>query len=344
MTLRFLVENPLETPDWDNRLREFPDATPFHTTAWARVLTDSYGFQPVYLTAETPGGRAIIPFMEVRSPLLGKKGVSLPFSDFCPPLLQGDIEPQPLLEEALRIARQRRWKTVQFRGLSQTEWPASGRFWRHDIDLRRTPDTLQASLPSSTRRNINKALREGVTIQTTLSTESLNAYYDLHCRTRKRLGVPPQPASFFASIYTHVLNRGLGNILLAFQNKRLLAGAVFFHFGKSSLYKFGASDYAFQDLRANNLLIWNAIQLYRQGEFDILSLGRTDMEDTGLRRFKNTWSPIESVLAYHTYDLRQGKFETERPHSGVSISRQICQRLPVPVLRWAGTLLYKYTA
>jgi hypothetical protein len=344
MTLRFRVENPLEIPDWDNQLREFPAATPFHTAAWARVLVDSYGFRPAYLMADSPDGRlAMLPVMEVNTPLQGKKAVSLPFTDFCPPLLLGGIATQPILEEMLRIAHQRKWKTVQFRGLGQTELPASGRFWQHDIDLRLAPDALQASFPPSTRRNINKAQREGVTIQETLSIEALNAYYDLHCQTRKRLGVPPQPISFFTRIYTQVLSRGFGNLLLAFQGKRLLAGAIFFHFGKSSLYKFGASDYAFQDLRANNLLIWSAIQLYQREGFEVLSLGRTDMEDTGLRRFKNSWSPAESLLAYHTYNLQHEAFETERPQ-GVSISRPVCRRLPISILKWAGTILYKYTA
>ncbi len=344
MTLRIRVENPLETADWDDRLMEFPTATLFHTTAWARVLVDSYGFQPAYLTGETPdGARAMLPVVEIKTPLLGKKAVSLPFSDFCPPLLQGNIEPRQVLDETLCLARQRKWRTVQLRGLGQAGLPESDHFWQHDIPLLPSQEAMLASFPSSTRRNLNKAQREGVTIRDTLSLETLNAYYGLHCQTRKRLGVPPQPVSFFTSIYNHVLNRGLGNILLAFQGERPLAGAIFFHFGKSSLYKFGASDYAFQDLRANNLLIWSALQLYRQRGFEVLSLGRTDMEDSGLRRFKNTWSPIESVLAYHTYNLERETFETERPHAA-SVGRKVCQNLPIPVLKFAGRLLYKYTA
>jgi len=73
MSLEIL--NPLTYPNWDDLLLTHADYSFFHTTAWARVLHESYGYEPLYFTA-TENGRlsALIPVMEVNSFITGKPG------------------------------------------------------------------------------------------------------------------------------------------------------------------------------------------------------------------------------------------------------------------------------
>ena len=81
------IINPIEHPHWDDLLLTADRATFFHTTAWARVLSESYGYKPLYFTIIDDGKLAgLIPVMEIESLLTGKRGVSLPFTDFCPPV------------------------------------------------------------------------------------------------------------------------------------------------------------------------------------------------------------------------------------------------------------------
>ena len=42
--------NPLEDADWDARLLSHPGYSFFHSSAWARVMWQTYGYEPVYLT------------------------------------------------------------------------------------------------------------------------------------------------------------------------------------------------------------------------------------------------------------------------------------------------------
>jgi len=71
MTLQIL--NPLEIDDWDELLLTHPDYSFFHTSAWARVLHESYGYKPLYFTAIENGRlSALIPIMEVNSFLTGR--------------------------------------------------------------------------------------------------------------------------------------------------------------------------------------------------------------------------------------------------------------------------------
>ena len=86
--------DPLSGPEWDQLVLSHPDANFFHSAAWARVLAKSYGHKPLYLHFSRGGELlALVPMMEVKSYLTGRRAVCLPFSDFCSPLLFNDCEP-----------------------------------------------------------------------------------------------------------------------------------------------------------------------------------------------------------------------------------------------------------
>ena len=60
--------NPLVEPGWDAMVAAHPAGSFFHTTPWARVLVESYGYRPVYFTVVENGAlQALLPAMEVDS-------------------------------------------------------------------------------------------------------------------------------------------------------------------------------------------------------------------------------------------------------------------------------------
>ena len=84
MSSKVEILNPLEYPGWDDLLLTHEDYSFFHSSAWARVLHESYNYKPLYFTGVENGNlTALIPVMEVKSILTGRRGVSLPFTDFC---------------------------------------------------------------------------------------------------------------------------------------------------------------------------------------------------------------------------------------------------------------------
>ena len=83
-----LITNPLEQENWDSHLQSHEDFSFFHTATWAKVLHESYSYKPFYFTInEEKRPTAMIPFMEISSPLTGKRGVSLSFTDYCEPFV-----------------------------------------------------------------------------------------------------------------------------------------------------------------------------------------------------------------------------------------------------------------
>src|SRR3569833_2213297 len=70
-----IIVNPLEQLQWDTQLAALPEATLFHDTAWARVLSETYGHRPVYFCRYAGGQlQQVLPVMEVSSALTGRRG------------------------------------------------------------------------------------------------------------------------------------------------------------------------------------------------------------------------------------------------------------------------------
>lgn len=338
--------NPLEDPDWDRKAAAFADATIFHSASWARVLHESYGYTPCFLATREAGGfGSLLPLMDVSSRLTGRRGVSAPFSDFCDPLCRPGHEAAPLVEAAIRHAREKSWRHVEFRtdaGIPQSA-PATVRYLTHELDLTKGEDTLWSGLESAARRSIRKARASGVVVSIGEDEAAMREFFRLHCLTRKRHGVPPQPYAFFANIRRHLVDQGNATLMLASHRGRAIAAMVFMHFGRKVIYKFGASDLAFQHLRANNLLMWEAIRRSAAAGMHDLHMGRNETNNQGLRRYKLAWGTNEGTLSYHRHSSEAGDFISgSNPQQGWQ--HATFRRLPLPMMKIIGSIIYPHMA
>ena len=338
--------NPLSVSGWDELVRSHRGGQFFHSQAWIRVLHEAYGFEPMAFCVRAGHQlRALLVLLEARSGLWGRRGVSLPFSDECPPLETPDAPVACLLEPALAEGRKRGWTSVEWRGGGV---PCEGTapslsFLTHELDLRSGPEKVWARFDDTVRRAIRKAERAAVVVDLRRDEGGLKEYYTLHCETRQRHGLPPQPWSFFRTIQGRVLAQEKGAVFLARVEGQVIAGAVFFHFGTRAFYKFGASGVAHQGLRPNNAVMWAAIQHYAQAGMENLHWGRTSLEHDGLRRYKLGWGTREERLNYFKFDLRRAAYVVERDRTD-GWHTALFRRMPIPLLRRCGELLYPYQA
>jgi hypothetical protein len=338
--------NPVGDPDWDRRVLSHPDYSFFHGTAWARVLQDTYGFTPLYLANGSAGQfQSLLPLMEVRSWLTGRRGVGLPFTDDSRPLCGGGGSFGKLFFGAVDLGKERGWRAVECRGGRQwlDDAPASLAFYGHQVELDADEDHLFARLESSVRRAIRKAENSGVTVAVSRGAPAMETFYRLQCQTRKKHGLPPQPLVFFQNIQRHILAGNLGIIVTASHQERPIAASVYFQLGERAIYKFGASDEKFQQLRAANLVMWEAIKWHARHGARTLHLGRTSLWNDGLRRFKLGWGAREERIEYVKYDLGAGRFVCDRDES-TGWHTRIFQRMPIRLSRWLGAALYRHWA
>jgi len=328
---------------WDAIIEDAPQASFFHTAAWARVLSESYGYRPLYFAAVESGRIfGLIPVMEIDSFLTGKRGVALPFTDMCEPVAPDRPTFERLFERVVSHAKKAGWKTVEFRGGGRflSARPLTAGHLAHTLALGPDEAVAEKGFKPNTRRNIRKARDEGVTVALERSGEAVAAYYRLHCGTRRHHGLPPQPLSFFGRIHEHVIAPGRGFVALARHKGRVIAGGVYFHFRDQAIYKFGASDRDHLALRPNNLVMWEAIRWCCRNGIRTFSFGRTEPGNEGLLQFKRGWGAVEQTLNYYRYDMKAGAFTAGV--SGPKTSYAVFKLMPEPMLRLAGELMYRH--
>jgi hypothetical protein len=339
----FATLDPLNYPGWDSLLSAHGHASFFHSLAWARVLHDTYGHRPTYICRIADSGlRALLPIMEVSSWFTGRRGVSLPFTDVCPALKSTPAD-HTLYNVALESGRERGWRYFESRN-NNDDWPEaqpSVSFYGHAIDLQGGPEAVFKRFSSALRRGIRKAQDQGVQIEFDTRPETIALYYSLHCRTRRKHGVPPQPFRFFENIGRHVFRAGQGFLAVARLASKPIAAAVFFHHQGQAFYKFGASDYRLQHLRPNNLLMWESMKRFAAQGFESVHLGRTSLSNEGLRRFKLGLGAAEQPIRYAKYDLKREAFVRDIDRSEQPIKR-LFGYLPSSLFRLVGRLLYPH--
>jgi len=342
--LNAILMNPLVDSEWDDAINMHPDATIFHSTAWARVLVDTYGHRPCYVQMSLNGNLlALVPMMEVQSVLTKSRGVCLPFSDYCAPLTFSSFGHELVTQKLQQIARERGWSYFELRSHSiiPVDVPASESYYGHFLDLRIGSEALISNFSSSVQRAVRKAERSGLTVSIQSTPDAMAQFYKLHLRTRRRHGVPPQPRSFFINIQRHLISAGFGFIVLVERQKAPIAAAMFFKLGRHAVYKFGASDERLQELRANNLAMFEAIKHLAEGGAEALHFGRTETENQGLRRFKLSWGATEETLDYARFDTASASWKHSRDRRS-TFYRPIFRALPASLNRLAGAIIYPH--
>ena len=333
----------LEENRWNHLLISTQRGSVFHTMNWAAVLSKSYNYQPLYLCAENHQSFSMMTLMEIDSIITGRRGVCLPFTDCCEPIAENAQQFQNLFDRAVVMGRNRRWKYLEIRGGEEylsAEKP-SQIFFGHTLDLTCGQRQLFSNLRDSTRRNIQKAQKENVHVSISASPQSMKDFYRLNLLTRREHGLPPQPYAFFRHLYDQLIARDMGVVITASIKGHPIAAGVYLNFGKDVIYKYGASEKSWQHLRANNLVMWEAIKWSCERGFENFNFGRTEKENEGLRQFKQGWGAREYIIKYYRYDFCKQAFVGES-FSVNSLYRKIIKTLPGPVLNMMGNVLYRH--
>jgi CelD/BcsL family acetyltransferase involved in cellulose biosynthesis len=341
---RTSLVDPLRHPDWDSLLEAHPQSTVFQGAGWARVLRDTYGHQPCYV-AQFEGRRlaGLLPVMEVTSGWTGRRGVSLPFTDACGSLHGEGADAAALYRAAMACGEERGWKSLECRDLDAA-WEgasASLAFYSHVVELGGGMDRVLKGFDSSMRRGLRKAQESGLRVAFETGMPAMRMFYRLHCGTRRRHGVPPQPFRFFENIQKNLMETGQGFIATVEWQGRPVAAGVFFWQGKRGYYKFGASNYGFQQLRPNNLMMWAAMEHCAERGLRTLNLGRTSVFNEGLRRFKLGLGSVEEKVEYGKYEFASKQFVRDADRVEGWFNR-VFGVLPLPLLRLAGAVLYPH--
>ncbi len=337
-------------PTQDQRWAEFLDrharASAFHAPAWIEALRRTYGYDPVVYTTTPPGAPLEngLLFCRIHSRLTGRRLVSLPFSDHCEPLVDRQEDMSALLQSLQRIRADEGLKGIEIRPRenASVEWGEFAKaelFYSHRVDLRPSLEELFRSLhKDSIQRKIRRAQRDGVICEEGRSEFLVGQFYRLMLLTRRRHELPPPPIAWFRSL-VHFLGDGL-TIRVASKDGAPIAAMIILSFKTTAIYKYGCSDARFHNLGGMPFLFWKTIEDAKGAGLHELDLGRSDMENSGLIRFKDRLGGARSLMCYR-------KFPSDYSRSGAAGWRvrgikRIVSHLPNRALVVLGKFLYPH--
>jgi lipid II:glycine glycyltransferase (peptidoglycan interpeptide bridge formation enzyme) len=337
--------DPLQDPRWKALVSTHPDASVFHQVGWLAALKLCYGYLPVALTLSLPGSPLEngLVFCEVRSPLTGKRLVSIPFSDHCEPLISDPEELELFVANLAERIEKHRWKYFELRPILHTpddkrNLGISQNYYFHRLDLRPSEQALfQRFHKDSVQRKVRRAEREDLCYAEGNSETLLQHFYKLMIITRRRQGFPPQPLKWFRSLVACMGKDA--QIRIALKGELPVASILTLTNNKSLVYKYGCSDSRFSNLGGMALLFWNAIQQAKANGFEELDMGRSDIANAGLITFKEHWGAKRSAVNYWRYPLKSASANPERL---IKYAKKLISVAPDQALVMLGNLLYRH--
>ena len=347
--LRVVSLDPLTDSRWERLSEQFASSV-FHSPAWIRVLVDTYGFkvQAVVLLDEADQPKAGLVFCRVAD-MLGDRIVSLPFSDYCDPLV-GEYHDWKYLFK--KLAAERCPILVRLLHnhlpLQDPDLVVIKRAKWHGLDVRPDLDILWRRLHPSRRRGINRAQRDGAVVRRAETQQDLRAFFDMHLMLRKnKYRLLAQPLHFFEQVWRHFIDQQRGILLLVDCQGRTIASMILLEW-KNTLYcKFSASLADGLMHRPMDLLFWEAVQFAKARGLCSLDFGLSDLNQAGLISFKRDFGPEEKSISFVCYSRNQDP--TPPQHQ----SRELLGRLtalftdpsvPDAITKLAGDNLYRFFA
>lgn len=344
--------DPVADERWNALVESHPRASLFHSPAWLKALSSTYGYKPVAYTTAAPGERleSGMVFCQVESWLTGRRMVSLPFSDHCEPLVDAREDWDALMAAIELELSHAQWRYVEMRpqkerfDLVTSLQRATVPYTLHLLDLTPDRETLFRNChKNSTQRKILRSEREGLRYAEGASDELLDAFYRLHTITRKRHRRPPQPREWFVQ-----LRENFGDALkvrVAQKDGRAVAAVVTIRHKDSMVYKYGGSNPDFNHMGSMHLLLWGAIQEAKAAGLREFDFGRTDSGQEGLITFKKRWGTTQSELIYSRFGLSgqvSHLFESSNQNWKSRAAKYALAHMPPGVLSTVGRALYRH--
>jgi len=322
-----------------------PLSSLFSSPPWIRALADTYGFQISVAVTGDGGEQAAVLFSRV-SDLRGERIVSLPFSDYCDPLVEDPATWERLAAPILAMGLPTTLRCLRCRAAADDPrfTPTGGALW-HGVDLTRPEEALWQGLQGSARQNIRKAKRAGVTIREARGLDAVRLFHRMHCHLRKtKFRLLAQPAAFFDALHEAFSPADGLVVLFAMIGDEPVAGILFLEWGDCLYYKFNAS--LDPSTCPNDLLAWEGIRLGQRRGRRTLDFGISELRHPGLVRYKRKYATEERAVAMLRWQPGAAAINAPAEEAGRTLGRltQLLTDPQVPdaITAAAGDELYRY--
>jgi CelD/BcsL family acetyltransferase involved in cellulose biosynthesis len=289
-----------DTAAWDELVSACPEATIFHTSAWARLWTDEWKdarWETIVLPDSSGYAGGI-------GAIVRRRGIfhtvdSMPFSTYGGPIVrEGHPDPagvrrQLLASFAARASRRlvARARITWYQGIRDDfpEQLSPEETTTHVLPLSADYERVAKGFSPATRRLVRQADESELSVRAAETPEDLRLFYAMAVETVRRRGGIPKPYSLYERIFTSLVPAGLARYHLVFHEGAAVAGSLhLFHQGAAMSW-LPVSRESSWHLRPNNYLIASLLETLCGAGYLEYNFGASPPDAAGLVRFKEGW-------------------------------------------------------
>jgi FemAB-related protein (PEP-CTERM system-associated) len=327
---------------WRAYVDRHPGGTLFHGLAWKRAVERAFGHRSRGLLAWRSGEVVgVFPLFEVNSLLAGRLLVSVPYATYGGILADDEPAAIALFEEARRIARQCRARSIEMRSIRAA---VPGLKPRHShVMFRKALPSRVEELPAIMPRKARAAARRAVErygLEVTFDRLLLPTVWMLYSRSMRRLGSPNYPYQFFAELMAAMGQAGLVQVVR--HQGRPVAGLVTFLHRDTVMPYFAGQDERVEIYGLNNFLYAESMRWGVEHGYRAYDFGRTRIDNRGCFDFKRLCGFEPEPLEYQVH-VMPGRIEPDLSAGSPrwAAARRIWRSLPLPIARPLGAWLAK---
>ncbi len=329
------------------------EARLFLSPSWLGVLAETFGFEFTALTVRSPEGVSALPYALIDD-ARGPRIRSLPFCDLAPfplatpehwPLLEAELG-HPMVGASLAVLP----GAVP---ADPTRWQSSRPWVWHMLNVEGDEEALMERYPRSLRNKIRKPTKHGFVTATRTDAAAVDSFFDLHLGVRRhRHHLLAQPRALFHNMADRFWGEGRlepdrtdGAVVTVEREGDVAAAVMVARYDDVAYYKFAASDPDHRHRNVNQAVVHGAATWAQAVGCTHLDLGRSDIDQPGLVRFKDQFRaesrPIERLA-------RTGVPYLPGDELGTTLGRltELLTDPSVPdaITEKAGNELYRYFA
>jgi FemAB-related protein (PEP-CTERM system-associated) len=329
------LDTPQDRALWDAFVRDHPQATAFHLSAWGRAIEKTFGHKAYYLAAMRGQDIVgIVPLIHVTSRLFGNSLTSNAFASYGGPLVISDDADAVLDGAAWSLAEKFGIKTLEYRNQQRLrpDWVSkSETYATFKRSLATSSDENLKAIPGKQRAEVRKSMDKNLT---TLIDRNIDRHHSVYAESVRNLGTPVFPKTLFRNLLETYGDEA--NILTVMHEDKPVASTLSFYFrNEVSPYYVGGIKLA-RSLRANDHMYWQLIEHATARGCTSFDFGRSKL-GTGTFAFKKNWGFKPTPLHYE-FKLAPGAEMPDinplNPKYKAMVA--IWQRLPLPLANIIG--------